>query len=85
MRDLIKIVAAGTVLTAYALLTPSLVEAVPSPAGSAASKAFTQRLPQAGGGVPASARIEDGAPARMQIVVTRRPLLAGASTGEASR
>ena len=83
MRDLIKIAAAGTVMAAYALLAPSLVEAVPSSAGSA--KAFTQRLPQAGGLVPVSARIDDGAPVPGQFVVTRRPLLVGISAGQASR
>ncbi|CAX24651.1 MAG: hypothetical protein MIN69_17050 [Methylorubrum extorquens] len=83
MRDLIKIAAAGTVMAAYALLAPSLVEAVPSPAGSA--KAFTQRLPQAGSMVPVSARIDDGALVPGQFVVTRRPLLVGISAGQASR
>ena len=83
MRDLIKIAAAGTVMAAYALLAPSLVEAVPSPAGSA--KTFTQRLPQAGGAVPVSARIDDGALVPGQFVVTRRPLLVGISAGQASR
>ena len=65
------------------LHAPSLVEAVPSPAGSA--KAFTQRLPQAGGMVPVSARIDDGAPVPGQFVVTRRPRLVGISAGQASR
>ncbi|MEH3117628.1 MAG: hypothetical protein PGN25_08505 [Methylorubrum populi] len=83
MRDLIKIAAAGTVMAAYALLAPSLVEAVPSPTGSA--KTFTQRLPQVGGTVPVSARIDDGTPVPGWIVVARRPLLVGVSTGEASR
>ncbi|MBB5763911.1 hypothetical protein ABEV34_03130 [Methylorubrum rhodesianum] len=83
MRDLIKIAAAGTVMAAYALLAPSLVEAVPGATGSA--KVFTQRLPQAGGTVPVSARIDGEAPIPGQVVVTRRPLLVGISTGETSR
>ena len=83
MRDLIKIAAAGTVMAAYALLAPSLVEAVPGATGSA--KAFTQRLPQAGGTVPVSARIDGEAPIPGQVVVPRRPLLVGISTGETSR
>ena len=83
MRDLIKIAAAGTVMAAYALLAPSLVEAVPGATGSA--KVFTQRLPQAGGTVPVSARIDGEAPIPGQVVVTRRPLLVGISTGEPSR
>lgn len=83
MRDLIKIAAAGTVMAAYALFAPSLVEAVPGATGSA--KVFTQRLPQAGGTVPVSARIDGEAPIPGQVVVTRRPLLVGISTGETSR
>ena len=83
MRDLIKIAAAGTVMAAYALLAPSLVEAVPGATGSA--KAFTQRLQQASGTVQVSARIDGEAPIPGQVVVTRRPLLVGISTGETSR
>lgn len=82
MRDLIKIAAAGTVLTAYALLAPTLVEAVPSPAGS--TKAFTQRLPQAGGAVPVSARFDGIESDSGRVVVARRPLLVGSSAGASS-
>ena len=83
MRDLIKIAAAGTVLTAYVLLAPTLVEAVPSPA--APTKAFTQRLPQAGGAVPVSARFDGVEPVSGRVVVARRPLLLGTTVDAASR
>lgn len=83
MRDLITIAAAGLVMSAFALLTPSLVEAVPNPVGSA--KLFTQRLPQAGGAVPVSARIDTVTSDPERIVVARRPLLVGISAGTASR
>lgn len=53
MRDVIKIFAAGSILSAYALLTPTMVEAVPGAAGP--QKAFTQRLSEAGGEAPVSA------------------------------
>lgn len=81
MRDLIKIAAAGLVLTGYALLAPTLVEADPRPA--APTKAFTQRLPQAGSAVPVSARF-DGMDPLSGRVVARRPLLVGSSAGAAS-
>ena len=42
MRDVIKIVGAGLLLTGYALIAPSIVEAVPGGAG--AGKPFAQRL-----------------------------------------
>lgn len=81
MRDLFKIVAAGAVLSAYAALVPSVVEAVPAPSGS---KAFTHRLPQAGGAGPISARLET-ADAGDRLFVARRPLVVGISAGGASR
>ena len=53
MRDVIKIFAAGSILTAYALITPTMVEAVP--ASAPARKAFPQRLVQAAADAPVSA------------------------------
>ena len=53
MRDVVRIFAAGSLLTAYALLAPTMVEAVPGPAPT--QKAFAQRLSQAGGEAPFSA------------------------------
>lgn len=83
MRDLFTIAAAGAVLTAYAVLVPSLVEAEP---GSAApQKAFTQRLPQAGGAVPVSQRLEGTETVEGRLFVARRPLVVGISAGGASR
>lgn len=79
MRDVLKIVAAGSVLTAYAVLAPSVVEAVPAPAG----KAFTQRLPQAGGSQPVSARIDGSETVETRVFVARRPLVGGVSAGGA--
>lgn len=76
MRDLLKIVAAGAVLSAYAALIPSVVEAVPAQG----DKAFTHRLPQAGGAGPVSARIET-----VSAFDARRPLVVGFSAGGASR
>lgn len=73
MRDIMKIFAAGSILTAYALLVPTIVEAVP--ADAAPRKAFAQRLPQAGGDAPTSAvevRVEAG-----RTPVRTLPLLAG--------
>ncbi len=81
MRDLFKIAAAGAVLSAYAALVPSVVEAVPS---QPEAKAFTHRLPQAGGAGPVSARIET-AEAGDRLFVARRPLVVGISAGGASR
>lgn len=78
MRDLLKIVAAGAVLTTYAALVPSMVEAVPAQA----EKSFTHRLPQAGGAGPVSLRIETAAVSSFDA---RRPLIVGISAGGASR
>ncbi|WP_232630735.1 hypothetical protein [Methylobacterium sp. Leaf118] len=80
MRDVLKIVVAGSVLTAYAVLVPSMVEAVPAPAG----KAFTQRLPQAGGAVPVSARLSASDTVETRVFVARRPLVSGVSTSGAA-
>jgi hypothetical protein len=80
MRDLFKIAAAGAVLSAYAALVPSVVEAVPVQG----EKAFTHRLPQAGGAGPVSMRLETteiGA----RPLDARRPLVVGVSAGGASR
>ena len=65
MRDIMKIFAAGSILTAYALLAPTIVEAVPSDA--APRKAFTQRLPQAGGDAPVSASASEVAGVRTLV------------------
>lgn len=81
MRDVLKIVVAGSVLTAYAVLVPSMVEAVPAPVGG---KTFTQRLPQAGGAVPVSARLDASETVETRVFVARRPLLGSLSTGGAS-
>lgn len=81
MRDLFKIAAAGAVLSAYAALVPSVVEAVPA---QPASKAFTHRLPQAGATGPVSVRMET-ADAADFLFVARRPLVVGISAGGASR
>jgi hypothetical protein len=78
MRDLLKIVAAGAVLSAYAALVPSVVEAVPAQG----EKTFTHRLPQAGGAGPVSARIETAAASSFDA---RRPLVLGIPAGGASR
>lgn len=78
MRDLFKIVVAGAVLSTYAALVPSMVEAVPAQS----EKSFTHRLPQAGGAGPASARIETAAVSSFDA---RRPLVVGISAGGASR
>ena len=68
MRDVIKIFAAGSILTLYALLAPTIVEAVPAPA----QKVLTQRLSQAGGEAPVSAVIES---VGSRKVVAGRPAL----------
>lgn len=81
MRDLLTIAAAGAVLSAYAVLVPSVVEAVPA---QREAKAFTHRLPQVGGAVPVSARIET-VDASERVFVARRPLVVGISAGGASR
>lgn len=57
MRDILTILAAGSLMTAYALIAPTLVVAVPSPA-PVSQKAFGQRLSQAGGEAPVSAAWE---------------------------
>lgn len=51
MRDVIKIIAAGSILTAYALLTPTLVEAVPA---TAPAKTYSHRLVMAETDAPVS-------------------------------
>jgi hypothetical protein len=53
MRDILTILAAGSLMTATALIAPTLVVAVPSPA-PVSQKAFGQRLSQAGGAAPVS-------------------------------
>ncbi|WP_233382758.1 hypothetical protein [Methylobacterium sp. C25] len=65
MRDVITIFAAGTLMTAYALLAPTIVGAVQRPAPGA-HKAFVQRLVQ----------VPDEAP----ISVVSGPVMDGMST-----
>ncbi|MFG5117814.1 hypothetical protein [Methylorubrum sp. POS3] len=81
MRDLFKIAAAGAVLSAYAALVPSMIEAAPA---RGEAKTFTHRLPQAGGATPVSVRIET-ADAGDRLFDARRPILVGFSAGGASR
>ncbi|KQT47743.1 hypothetical protein ASG52_10765 [Methylobacterium sp. Leaf456] len=81
MRDLFKIAAAGAVLSAYAALVPSVVEAVPA---QPETKAFTHRLPQAGGAGPVSIRLETTETGARSFDA-RRPLVVGFSAGGASR
>jgi hypothetical protein len=79
MRDLFKIAAAGAVLSAYAALVPSMIEAAPA---RGEAKTFTHRLPQAGGATPVSVRIETAAASSFDA---RRPLVLGIPAGGASR
>lgn len=53
MRDVIKILAAGSVLTAYALIAPTVVEAVPG--AGPGDKPFAQRLALTADEAPVSA------------------------------
>ena len=74
MRDAIKIFAAGSMLTAYALLAPTMVEAVPAAAPT--QKVLTQRLSQAGGDAPVSAVTEAVGHRKMAVVRSAVPSIA---------
>lgn len=72
MRDFIKIFAAGSVLTGYALMVPTMVEAVP--AGTTPGKAFHQRLPQVESDAPVSLGVTE-----TRATLVRRPALPAVS------
>lgn len=80
MRDVIKIFTAGSVLTAYALVVPTMVDAVP--AGTGPAKAFHERLRQVEDGAPVSLGVSE---TRGVTALVRRPALSGASLGGSFR